>query len=121
MRAILTSHRPNVWFQLGPHLGGGGFADVYRCLAIRYLVSEQLPPLALKILRDAWDPEIFRRFIAEARILNGVRHPNLVPAGEINLQHYPPYYVMPLMKETLSERLTKWLKRGEVYATTYTI
>src|SRR5258708_9580985 len=111
MRALLTSNRPNVWFQLGQNLGGGGFADVYRCLAIRYLVSEQLPPMALKILRDAWDPEILRRFVAEARILNGVRHPNLVPAVEINLQHSPPYYVMPLMKDTLSERLTRFLHR----------
>jgi serine/threonine protein kinase len=121
MRALLTSNRPNVWFQLGPQLGGGGFADVYRCLAIRYLVSEQLPPMALKILRDACDPEIFRRFVAEARILNGVRHPNLVPAVEINLEHSPPYYVMPLMKETLFERLSEFLRRGEVYRAKYAI
>lgn len=121
MRALLTSNRPNVWFQLGPHLGGGGFADVYRCLAIRYCLSEELPPLALKILRDAWDPEIFSRFVAEARILNVVRHPNLVPAVEINLQHDPPYYVMPLMQETLEQRLRRRLQRGEVYRAKYAI
>ncbi len=121
MRSLLTSNRPNVWFQLGPHLGGGGFADVYRCLAIRYCVWDEPPPLALKVLREAWDPEIFWRFVAEARILNAVRHPNLVPAVEINLQHDPPYYVMPLMKETLEERLSEWLKRDEVYRTKYAI
>ena len=121
MRSLLTSNRPNVWFQLGPHLGGGGFADVYRCLAIRYCLSDTLPPLALKILRDAWDPEIFWRFVAEARIMNAVRHPNLVPAVEINLQHDPPYYVMPLMQETLGQRLREWLQRGEVYRAKYAI
>jgi eukaryotic-like serine/threonine-protein kinase len=121
MRALVTSNRPNVWFQLGPHLGGGGFADVYRCLAIRYHLSSELPPLALKILRNAWDPEIFWRFVAEARILNAVRHPNLVPAVEINLQHNPPYYVMPLMQETLHQRLGEWLQRGKVYRAKYAI
>jgi len=115
MGPLLTSNRPNVWFQLGSKVGGGGFADVYRCVAIRYLVTDQFPMVALKILREAWDPDIFRRFVAEARIQNGLRHPNLVPAVEINLQHDPPFYVMPLMKETLSNRLARWLKNRQVY------
>src|SRR5260370_38114699 len=88
---------------------------------MRSRVAEHLPQMALKILGDACDPEFFRRFVAEARILSGVRHPNLVPAVEINLEHSPPYYVMPLMKETLFERLSEFLRRGEVYRAKYAI
>ncbi len=107
MSTFLTSNRPNIFFRLGPHLGGGGFADVYRCLAIEYVLRSRVSALAVKILRNAWDPEVLNRFIAEAHILKGVRHPNLVPVVDINLNHDPPYYLMPLMRETLADLLAR--------------
>jgi len=68
-------------FEVQEKLGTGGTADVFRALDLRKAVPGRRPPtLALKVLK----PEATRHtptrkaFIAEARLLERLSHPNLV-------------------------------------------
>jgi serine/threonine protein kinase len=96
-------------------------ADVYRCSLVR---SDGLPAsaqFAVKVLREAWDGENVLRFSEEAHLLRRLRHPYLVPAIQVHLEHYPPYYVMPVMKETLAEHLAGMKPRNELYRAKYAL
>src|SRR2546427_11934054 len=61
-------------YRLAAHIGAGGTADVWRA----YDESRDRP-VTLKILRDAKDPEARRHFLAEARRLETLEHPSIVP------------------------------------------
>ena len=61
-------------YRLAAHIGAGGTADVWRA----YDESRDRP-VTLKILRDAKDPEARRHFLAEARRLETLDHPSIVP------------------------------------------
>ena len=46
-----------------------------------------------------------KRLVREARILGGLEHPHLLPVVDANLDHDPPYFVMPLAAGTLESEL----------------
>jgi eukaryotic-like serine/threonine-protein kinase len=46
-----------------------------------------------------------KRLIREARILGDLEHPHLLPVLDSNLDHDPPYFVMPLAMGTLESEL----------------
>ena len=62
-------------FEIGPRMGGGAFADVYRA-------TEKLSGtgVALKILKRDWlgDQDTVARFRREATLLTRLTHPNIV-------------------------------------------
>ena len=61
-------------YRLAAHIGAGGTADVWRA----YDESRDRP-VTLKILRDPKDPDARRHFLAEARRLETLDHPSIVP------------------------------------------
>jgi serine/threonine protein kinase len=61
-------------YRLAAHIGSGGTADVWRA----YDESRDRP-VTVKILRDANDPDARRHFLAEARRLETLDHPSIVP------------------------------------------
>lgn len=115
MTLIFSSRLQGRWYRADGWLGRGGYADVYRCVVISQALSFGMLRFAIKVLRDAWDSEIFKRFSDEALVLQRLKHPNLMPVLEINLEHKPPYYVMPMMKETLRAHLAQKQRGREVY------
>jgi serine/threonine protein kinase len=56
-------------------------------------------PLALKYCHLAGSER--KRFEREVRIMERVRHPHVVPIAHANLEHDPPYFVMPLAEGSL--------------------
>jgi serine/threonine protein kinase len=48
-----------------------------------------------------------RRFAREVRIMEQVRHPNVVPIEASCLEHRPPYFVMPLAERSLDDDLPR--------------
>ncbi len=61
-------------YRLAAHIGAGGTADVWRA----YDESRDRP-VTVKILRDREDSEARRHFLAEARRLETLDHPYIVP------------------------------------------
>ncbi|HEV8655725.1 MAG TPA: protein kinase [Candidatus Limnocylindria bacterium] len=61
-------------YRLAAHIGSGGTADVWRA----YDESRDRP-VTLKILRDPKDADARRHFLAEARRLETLDHPSIVP------------------------------------------
>ncbi len=61
-------------YRLAAHIGSGGTADVWRA----YDESRDRP-VTVKILRDPNDPDARRHFLAEARRLETLDHPSIVP------------------------------------------
>ncbi|HEV8194933.1 MAG TPA: protein kinase, partial [Ktedonobacterales bacterium] len=85
-------------------IGTGGMAEVYRARDIR------LPrEVALKVLPAtlASDPAYVQRFRSEARRVAKLRHPNIVPVYEFGEQDGLLFLVMPLLDESLRERLSR--------------
>jgi serine/threonine protein kinase len=90
-------------YELGEQLAAGGMADVYRATD---LVLRR--PVAVKVLRDTANREDDRaRFLAEARTLARLSHPNLVTlldAGATNR----PFLVMELVQgQTLAQAIAR--------------
>jgi eukaryotic-like serine/threonine-protein kinase len=48
-----------------------------------------------------------KRFAREARLMRRVRHPHIVPVVDANLEHSPPYFVMPLAEGSLLGELDR--------------
>jgi len=61
-------------YRLAAHIGSGGTADVWRA----YDESRDRP-VTVKILRDPKDADARRHFLAEARRLETLDHPSIVP------------------------------------------
>ncbi len=61
-------------YRLETLIGVGGTADVWRGWDQR-----RARPVTLKILRERDDPDVRHRFLAEARLLESVTHPAIVP------------------------------------------
>jgi serine/threonine protein kinase len=78
-------------YELGTVLGRGGMGEV------RDGLDRRLGrPVAVKLLRSdmAVDPELRRRFEAEARAAAGLAHPNVVAVHDTGEQDGVPYIVM---------------------------
>ena len=85
-------------------LGRGGYGEVLA--AVHDVIGRDV---AIKVLHAKWsdDPEAVRRFVAEARAVNAVRHPNIVDVVDFGtLDDGRHYHVMErLAGETLRGRL----------------
>ncbi len=81
-------------YVIGPCIGHGGMARVYR--AEHEGLQRQV---ALKVLVDSAAPgtEGRARFLREARIAAAIKHPNVVNIFDVGLQNRIPYLVMELL------------------------
>jgi predicted Ser/Thr protein kinase len=81
-------------YELRGALGQGGFAVVYR--AWDPALQREV---ALKVLlpRLTDDPEIRQRFLAEARRIAGLRHPNIVTVHDVGEADGRPFFTMELI------------------------
>jgi len=90
-------------WRLGPRLGQGGMADVYRA-------TDELDggrPVAVKLLRSS-DPALARRLAREAAALESFEHPNLVRLLGTGVDDGRPYLVTELVEgPTLAARLRR--------------
>jgi serine/threonine protein kinase len=91
-------------YQLQGVLGVGGMAEVYqaRDAVLDREVAVKVLPLAL-----AADPSYVERFRNEAHAVGALNHPNIVPIHHFGEQGPYLYLVMPLMKESLRDRLQR--------------
>ena len=89
-------------YELGPLIGRGGTADVYR--AVDRLLDRSV---AVKVLRDrAGDDAAHERFTAEATTLAGLNHPGLVVVLDAGITDERPFLVMELVEgHTLREAI----------------
>jgi eukaryotic-like serine/threonine-protein kinase len=102
-------------YRLGERLGRGGMAEVFDA------VDDRLQrPVAVKVLRPemAVNPDVRRRFEAEARNAARLTHPNVVSVYDTGEDHGVPFIVMErLPGETLADRMAAgkvdqdWLRR----------
>jgi len=93
--------------------GQGGMADVFRCALVTArgaLVGKS--QYALKILREPEDVEQRQRFQREGVLLARLRHRNLIPILAVDVDAEPPFYVMPVMKETLADHFERMVRRA---------
>jgi serine/threonine protein kinase len=90
-------------YQLQGVLGIGGMAEVYQARDVmlnREVAVKVLPPAL------AADPSYVERFRNEAQAVGALNHPNIVPVLVFREQGPYLYLVMPLIKESLRDRLT---------------
>lgn len=90
-------------YELRDRLGRGGFATVYRAWDPR-LRRE----VALKALSVDWseEPDVRRRFMAEAQALAGLHHPNIVTIFDVEETPERPFFTMELIEgQTLADLL----------------
>jgi eukaryotic-like serine/threonine-protein kinase len=84
-------------------IGQGGFAWVYAA------TRDDGKSFALKVLKPRYanDPAFESRFRQEAAFAAGLQHPNIVRIEEVGTGDGPPYFVMDLYPDSLSERLAR--------------
>ena len=91
-------------FVLEEAIGRGGFADVYRAVDKK----EPTQPVAVKVLRDvgAVSDETIRRFRRELRLLQDLKHENVIPIlGRSETEDEGIWYAMPLAQGSLVDLL----------------
>jgi serine/threonine-protein kinase len=97
-------------YQVVRMLGQGGMASVYE--GCETSLNRRV---AIKVLHAELgkDSDVITRFVSEGRIVNGIRHPSLVPVHEQGQLPDGSYYiVMELLEgETLSKRLQRSVHR----------
>lgn len=108
-----TEHQPadllGGRYEIGPLLGRGGMADVYR--AQDHALDR---PVAVKVLRNGFaDESGGRRQSAEARMLGRLDHPNLVRAFDFGVDGGRYFLVMELVE---GETLAAVIDRGAMPA-----
>jgi len=93
-------------YRLGPVIGRGGMATIYRATDVR--LERQV---AVKILRPevATDPDLAHRFRREALAATVLRHPNIVACLDTGTDGDQAYLVMALVD---GEDLAVRLRRG---------
>ncbi|MDY7230612.1 serine/threonine-protein kinase [Hyalangium rubrum] len=87
-------------FKVVRGIGGGGMG---RVMLVEDLFTASLP-VALKYCLPG-DQETTRRFAREVRIMAGIQNPNVMPVLSSAVDHDPPYFVMPLGKNSIAEEL----------------
>jgi serine/threonine-protein kinase len=92
-------------YELGPELGRGGMAIVYRATDLRLrrdVAVKVLPP------EMAFRADVRRRFLREAETAAQLDHPNIVPIYSVDERGGLVYFVMALVDgENLSVRLAR--------------
>ncbi len=93
-------------YQLEGLLGAGGMAEVYRA---RNLGRDGPREVAVKVLPAslASDSGYVRRFREEAERVVKLKHPSIVPVLDFNEERGLLYLIMPLLKESLRDRLER--------------
>jgi eukaryotic-like serine/threonine-protein kinase len=104
----LTGDEFDGQFVVRGQIGQGGMGSV---LKVERRADPK--PLALKYCHLAGAE--LKRFEREVRIMQRVRHPHVVPIVYANLEHSPPYFVMPLAEGSLLGELDR-LKDNEANA-----
>ncbi|MGH2479588.1 MAG: serine/threonine-protein kinase, partial [Ktedonobacteraceae bacterium] len=91
-------------YRLRKLLGVGGMAEVYLAEepSLRRDVAVKVLPRLL-----ATDPNYVARFRAEARHVANLSHPNIVPVYTFGEDRGLLYLVMPLLKESLRDRMER--------------
>jgi hypothetical protein len=91
-------------YDVEAEIAGGGMGRVFRA---RDIALDR--PVAIKALRpEAASAALTERFLREARLLAGFRHPGIVPVHRAGEADGIPYYVMDLLAgETLAQRLRR--------------
>jgi serine/threonine protein kinase len=77
---------------------------------LRVVRQSDANPLALKYCHLAGSE--LKRFEREVRLMERVRHPHVVPVVDANLEHSPPYFVMPIAEGSLVSAVDR-LKHDE--------
>ncbi len=95
-------------------LGSGGFAEVWR---VSRRTDNSL--FAKKILIDE-STEAIKRFHREVRIFSKLDHPRIVKVLDIHLDNKPYWYVMPLYKYSLFDKLSEVIHNKSEIFTIYT-
>ncbi len=80
-------------YELRELLGEGGSASVHR--AIDREIGREV---AIKVLRDTYDPNLRARFLREGRLMASLGHPNLVKVYDVGDDHGRLFLVMELVK-----------------------
>jgi len=91
-------------YRLGPEIGSGGMATVYRARDLRHerdvAVKVMHPELAMHTAAD--------RFLREIKIAANLTHPHIVPVHDSGSAEGRLYFVMPLIQgESLRTRLER--------------
>jgi eukaryotic-like serine/threonine-protein kinase len=102
-------------YRLGPRIGQGGMADVY--LAVQAGPEQFAKLVVQKRVRGvaARRPDFGRRFLAEARLLARLSHPNLVQVLDLGGDERGPFVVVEYLSgETLATALREMVaaRRG---------
>ncbi len=91
-------------YELRALLGAGGMAEVYRGYDVKLgrEVAVKVLPASL-----ALDVGYVERFRDEARRVAALTHPNVVPVYHYGEEHGLLYLVMPVLKESLRDRMER--------------
>lgn len=84
-------------FRVLETLGGGGFGKVVKVLDL-FEGNE----VALKYCYSVDQVDI-RRFKREIRIMEGIKHENVINIIGSNIEHNPPFFTMPIAKKSLTD------------------
>lgn len=91
-------------YELRDRLGRGGFASVYRAWDPRLQREVAIKALQLDLAEDA---TVCQRFLAEARVLARLQHPNIVVVFDVGDPIERPYFAMELIEgRTLADVLS---------------
>jgi len=93
-------------------LGKGGYASVW--LAWRQGSMGIQIPVAIKVLNPEHSKTeaARRRFLAEAKLIASLDHPNIIKVLDANFSNGRPYYAMEYVRGTSLARLLRKKKRG---------
>ncbi len=91
-------------YEIIRQLGRGGMAAVYQ--ARDTLLGRNV---AIKIIHPELsnNPQFSERFLQEAQMLAGLHHPGIIAIHDIGESNGSYYLVLPLLKETLTERIAR--------------
>jgi serine/threonine protein kinase len=81
-------------YTIGPLLGKGGMGQVYQAL------SEGQAPVAIKFLHADSNSNEQARFVREIRIMQSLKHTNIMPVLESGVYNNSLFYTMPLINGT---------------------